>query len=141
MRSHLLGFMSGATRNFLGAIASMLIYLFGGIYMKRVLSIVYSVLLVGFISFVGWTGFFAPASAAPAQEGVIGPDSQEYATREDAYDEALKVVNDPKGLDKEFKKDVEIFKEENPDKKDLVSGADNIVEEAKNVVEKVTGKE
>lgn len=111
--------------------------------MKRVLSMVYGILVVGLVSLVSWTGFFSPqaAFAAPAQDSVISPDSQDYATREEAYDQAIQEVNDPKGLDKAFKKDVEIFKQENPDKKDLVSGSDNLVNEAKNVVEKVTGKD
>ncbi len=110
--------------------------------MKRLLSLVCSVLLFAMLGLVGWTGFLMPqaAMAAPA-EAVIGPDDQTYATREEAYDQAMKAVKDPQGLEKEFKKDVEIFKEENPDQKDLVSGADKLVEEAKDVAKKVVGKE
>lgn len=101
------------------------------------------ILFVGLISVISLTGLWSiapqPAYAAttasqkPSQEAVISPDGESYATREEAYEKAIQAANDPKGLEKEYEKDLKIYKEENPDKA-------NIVEEAKDVIEKVTGK-
>lgn len=105
--------------------------------MKRVLV---RAIVVGLIGLLSWTGLFAsaalPSFAASVEdvtEEVISPDSQKYATREEAYDKAIQAANDPKGLDKEYEKDIKIFKKENPDDVSLV-------EKAKEAVEKVTGK-
>jgi ABC-type Na+ efflux pump permease subunit len=103
--------------------------------MKRLLSLV----LIALVSLVSVTGLMVQGAIAAPMQQVIGPDDQSYGSREEAYDQAMKTANDPKGLEKEFEKDVEIFKEENPDEKDLVSGADKLVDEAKDIAKKVTG--
>ncbi len=104
--------------------------------MKRVLV---RAIVIGLIGLLSWTGLFAsaalPSFAATAQKSaqeVISPDSETYPTREEAYDKAIQAANDPKGLDKEYEKDIKIFKDENPDDVSLV-------EKAKDVVEKATG--
>jgi hypothetical protein len=54
--------------------------------------------------------------------------------RQAAYDRATDAVNDPKGLDKIYEKDLKAFKKTNPDESGLLEGA-------KDLVDKVTGKE
>ena len=54
--------------------------------------------------------------------------------RQAAYDKAAEVVTDPKeGLEKIYEKDLKAYKKENPNDNSLVEGA-------KNLVDKVTGK-
>ncbi|MBD1824575.1 hypothetical protein H6F51_19080 [Cyanobacteria bacterium FACHB-DQ100] len=102
--------------------------------MKRLMARVFAVLVVGLMA---WTGFFMPAYAnvtlqPPGSEEVISPDGQEYSSRQEAYEKAMEAANDPKGLDKEYEKDLKIFKKENPDQA-------NIIEKAEAAVEKVVG--
>ena len=107
--------------------------------MKRLAVRVLSIALLGLMCLTGCfaietlPAFAATQGKSAVQEDVIGPDSQTYKNREDAYESALKAVNDPEGLEKEYQKDLKIFKQENPDKA-------NLVEEAKEAVENVIGK-
>lgn len=56
-------------------------------------------------------------------------------SREQAYEEATQAVADPKeGLEKIYEEDLKAYKKENP-------GENSLIESAKQVVEKVTGKE
>lgn len=102
--------------------------------MKRLIASVFAVLVVGLM---GWTGFFAPAYAEvstqpPGSEAVISPDGETFANREEAYEKAAEAAKDPNGLEKEYKKDLKIFKKENPDQA-------NLIEKAEAAVEKVVG--
>jgi len=55
--------------------------------------------------------------------------------REEAYEEATEAVSDPKeGIEKIYEEDLKAYKQEN-------SGGNGLVEGAKNLVDKVTGKE
>jgi hypothetical protein len=54
--------------------------------------------------------------------------------RQEAYEEATEALNDPKGLDKIYEEDLKEFRKENP-------GENGLVEGAKDLVDKVTGKE
>jgi hypothetical protein len=54
--------------------------------------------------------------------------------RQEAYEEATEALNDPKGLDKIYEEDLKEFRKENP-------GENALVEGAKDLVDKVTGKE
>jgi hypothetical protein len=98
--------------------------------MNRLIAKVFAVVLVGLI---GWTSFFAPAFAAvstqpPGQEEVISPDGEQYGSREEAYEKATEAASDPNGLDKEYKKDLKIFKKENPEQASLIEKAEAAVE-------------
>lgn len=102
--------------------------------MKCLIVRVFAVVLIGLM---GWTGFFAPAYAEvstqpPGSEAVISPDGEHYGNREEAYEKAVEAVKDPNGLEKEYKKDLKIFKKENPDQA-------NLIEKAEAAVEKVVG--
>ncbi len=95
---------------------------------------VFAILFVGLMT---WTGLFAPAYAEvsmqpPGSEAVISPDGEQYADREAAYQKAVEAAKDPNGLEKEYKKDLKIFKKENPDQA-------NLIEKAEAAVEKVVG--
>ncbi|MBW4440525.1 MAG: hypothetical protein KME10_04675 [Plectolyngbya sp. WJT66-NPBG17] len=102
--------------------------------MKRLIARVLAVLVIGLM---GWTGFFTPAYAEvstqpPGSEAVISPDGAQYANREEAYKKAVEAAKDPNGLEKEYKKDLKLFKQENPDQA-------NLIEKAEAAVEKVVG--
>ena len=97
------------------------------------------VVFIGLLSWVSMSAIAVDAIAAPSrqdvgQEEVISPDSQKYGSREEAYDKAVQAIKDPKGAEKEFEKDLKIFKKENPN-------ADKIIEDTEKAVKKVAGKE
>lgn len=101
--------------------------------MKRLIAL----FAVVFVSLMSWTGFATPAFAEvslqpPGSEEVISPDGEQYSNRQEAYEKAMEAANDPNGLDKEYKKDLKIFKKENPDQA-------NLIEKAEAAVEKVVG--
>lgn len=77
---------------------------------------------------------FADTEKPLATEKSFSKVNETPASREAAYEEAVQAVKDPKGLDKEYEKELEVYKEENPGKNPVVEGV-------KEVVEKVTGKE
>lgn len=96
---------------------------------------------IALFGLLSWTGLFvaqpvlaAAQSQSGAEEAVISPDSQTYENREDAYESAREAVNDPNGLEKEYEKDLKIYKKDNPDQM-------NLVDSAKEAIEKVTGNE
>lgn len=103
---------------------------------KRI--VVSTIFVLGFAGLVGVTIAPQPsyATAAPqsTSQEVISPDSQNYATREEAYEKAIEAAKDPSGLEKEYEKDLKMYKEAHPDQGGLV-------EQAKEVVEKVVGKD
>lgn len=79
---------------------------------------------------VGWVGLAQP-SYAVAQSTAVQPAS-ELEAREAAYEEAKEIADDPKmGIEKEYEKEIEAYREEN--------GEGGIIEEAKELVTKVTG--
>ncbi len=108
-----------------------------------------SILVFSLMTLLSLSGLFVftnqPALAdkplgRPTDEAVERAYTMSEATgfkeedRQEAYDEAAEAINDPKGLDKIYQEDLKEFKQENP-------GATGLVQEAKKVVEKVTGKE
>ncbi|MEP0946306.1 hypothetical protein NC992_05430 [Leptolyngbya subtilissima DQ-A4] len=52
--------------------------------------------------------------------------------RDQAYEEAVEVIDNPNGVQETYEKNLKQYKQENPDQKSLVEGA-------KDLVEKVTG--
>ncbi|MBW4538088.1 MAG: hypothetical protein KME43_02965 [Myxacorys chilensis ATA2-1-KO14] len=95
---------------------------------------------VGLLSWVGMSAISANAIAAPTvddvsgQQEVISPDSQKYGSREEAYDKAVQAIKDPKGAEKEYEKDLKIFKKETPN-------ADKVIENTAKAVKKTVGQE
>ncbi|MBD0343559.1 MAG: hypothetical protein ICV63_01720 [Coleofasciculus sp. Co-bin14] len=107
------------------------------------------ILIFALMSLLSLSGLFAftnqPAladrnSSRPTQQAVDRAYTYSEATglkeedRLDAYEEATEAINDPKGLDKIYEKDLKEFKQENPSENGLVEGA-------KNLVDKVTGND
>jgi hypothetical protein len=70
-------------------------------------------------------------AAAPSADQV--PVDQVMATepREQAYEEALEVIDDPNGVQKTYEENLKQYRQENPDQGGLV-------EEAKDLIDKIT---
>jgi hypothetical protein len=74
------------------------------------------------------------AASQPAANQPAAQNSAETQQREQAYEEAKGIAEDPKmGIEKEYEKEVEVYREEHADE----SG---IVEKAKELMTEVTGK-
>jgi hypothetical protein len=117
--------------------------------MQRIISVIGKrVLIIGLMSLLSLSGLFlfnnqpALASRTSAAEAAIDRayDMNEAAgfkeeDRQEAYEEATEAVANPKvGLEKIYKEDLKEYREENPSENVLVEGA-------KELVEKVTGKD
>lgn len=113
---------------------------------RFIAAIAQRVLIIGLISFLSLSGLFvysnqpAFADKAPAEAAIDRAyDMSEAAgfkeeDRQEAYEEATQAVANPKvGLEKIYEEDLKEYKEENPSQNTLVEGA-------KDLVEKVTGK-
>lgn len=96
--------------------------------------------LSGLFTFANQPALADRNSSRPTQQAVDRAYTYSEATglkeedRLDAYEEATQAINDPKGLDKIYEKDLKEFKQENPSENGLVEGA-------KNLVDKVTGND
>lgn len=98
--------------------------------------------LMGLVSLIYTTGFFvveqfsyaATSNQAVKEQPFILDEPQTATNREAAYKEALDAVKKPDGLEKEYEKDLKTFKKENPSENPVVEGA-------KELIDKVTGKE
>ena len=111
--------------------------------------IVKRILLVGLLGLLGLSGLFIFANQPALADKPLqleekfdsayllseAPEVQEEQ-RQEAYEEAVEAVSDdPKqGLEEIYEEDLKDYREENPDKKGLVEGA-------KNLVDQVTGKD
>jgi hypothetical protein len=122
--------------------------------MQRIFSIIGQafgkrILIFGLMSLLSLSGLFIfvnqPALAdkpLQAQEKIDRAYTMSEATglreedRQEAYDEAIEEISeDPKeGLEKIYEEDFKAYKKENPDENGLLEGA-------KDLVDKVTGKE
>jgi hypothetical protein len=73
----------------------------------------------------------APSLRQPMQTQ-IDNSNQPKLPREKSYEEEIKALNDPKGIEKQYEENLEAYEETQPDK--------GIIQEAKSIVEKVTGQ-
>ncbi|MFB2976764.1 hypothetical protein [Microseira sp. BLCC-F43] len=114
--------------------------------MQRILSdlgkvVRQSFLVVGLISLLSLSGLsiFSPqpslAAADKDNSSVLdkGSNSQSVKSREEAYDKAIKAIDDPEGLEKVYEKNLEKYEKENPQP--------GIIESAKDVIKEVTQPE
>lgn len=109
------------------------------------------ILVLGLMSLLSLSGLFVFANQPAWADKPLNRPSQSEAAidraytlsegtglkeedRQEAYEEATEALNDPKGLDKIYEEDLKEFKKENPNQTGLVEGA-------KKVVDKVTGKD
>ncbi len=100
-----------------------------------------TLVLIGLVSLIYTSGFFigqnsyAATTQKPVKEQPFILDEPQTATdREAAYKEAIEEVKKSDGLEKEYEKDLKTFKKENP-------GENPVVEGAKGLIDKVTGKD
>lgn len=104
-------------------------------------------LLLGLMSLIMFSGLFIfvnpPSYAAtklnPQEKIDRAYDMSEGVgfkeeDRQEAYEKEAQAVTDPNGLDKIYKEDVKAYKKANPD-------AGNPLEGAKDLIDKVTGKD
>ncbi|MGB3312254.1 MAG: hypothetical protein WBG32_22290 [Nodosilinea sp.] len=71
-----------------------------------------------------------PAYAATAQ-GASAPTVDKTMTaepRDQAYDEAIEVINNPEGVQKTYEENLKQYRQENPDQGGVVEGAKELVE-------------
>lgn len=111
------------------------------------------IVIFGLMSLLSLSGLFVFANQPALAGKPLNSPSQAEATiertyamseatalqeedRQEAYEEATEAVNQPKGtgLEKIYEEDLKEFKQENADENGLVEGA-------KDLIEKVTGKE
>ncbi|KAM3093153.1 hypothetical protein ACKFKG_20340 [Phormidesmis sp. 146-35] len=97
-----------------------------------ILSLAILILTSGFV--MGSQPSFAEEASPLATEKSFSEVVKTPASRNAAYEEAVKATKDPNGLEKEYKKEMKVYKEEHP-------GENTVVEGVKEAVEKVTGKE
>jgi hypothetical protein len=101
-----------------------------------ILSLAILIFTSGFVM-GGQPGFAEEASPLATEKSfseVVKNPASNPASRNAAYEEAVKATKDPNGLEKEYKKEMKVYKEEHP-------GENPVVEGVKEAVEKVTGKE
>lgn len=73
----------------------------------------------------------APSLRQPMQTQIDNPNQPE-TPREKTYEEEVNAINKPEGLEKEYEENLEAYEETQPDK--------GLIQEAKSLVEKATGK-
>ncbi|MBW4461447.1 MAG: hypothetical protein KME47_14600 [Nodosilinea sp. WJT8-NPBG4] len=88
--------------------------------------------LVGLMSW--FTLVTQPAFAADNKGTATLPVDQKLTEepRDQAYEEAVEVIDNPNGVQKTYEENLKQYRQENPDQKSLVEGA-------KDLVDKVTG--
>ncbi|MFB2938469.1 hypothetical protein ACE1B6_24745 [Aerosakkonemataceae cyanobacterium BLCC-F154] len=74
----------------------------------------------------------SPSLRQPMQTEIQNPNQSE-TPREKAYDKEVNALNEPQGLEKEYEENLEAYEETQPDK--------GLIQEAKSLVEKATGKQ
>lgn len=107
------------------------------------------ILIFGLMSLLSLSGLFIFSNQPAFADKPLNKQSEEVIDRAytlseeagileesrlEAYEEATEALNDPKGLDKIYEEDLKAYKKENP-------GENSLVEGAKSLVDKVTGKE
>ncbi|MEA5450056.1 hypothetical protein VB780_15855 [Leptolyngbya sp. CCNP1308] len=88
--------------------------------------------LVGLMS---WLTLATQPAVAANDKGTATPPVDQTLTaepRDQAYEEAVDVIDNPNGVQKTYEENLKQYRQENPDQK-------NLVEDAKDLVNKVTG--
>ncbi|HLO48877.1 MAG TPA: hypothetical protein VK211_10725 [Kamptonema sp.] len=63
----------------------------------------------------------------------LAKENSAVTNRDEAYEEAVKAVESPQGIEKVYEKDLKVYQKEHP--------GESLVEKAEEAIEKVTGKE
>ncbi|MBD2111083.1 MULTISPECIES: hypothetical protein [Cyanophyceae] len=101
-------------------------------FISRRLRAIALVCLAGLMS---WLTLATQPAFAANNRGTATPSVDQTMTeepRDQAYEEAVEVIDNPNGVQETYEKNLKQYKQENPDQKSLVEGA-------KDLVEKVTG--
>ncbi|WOD37551.1 hypothetical protein [Nodosilinea sp. E11] len=106
--------------------------------MQRLISLIQSVssrrlrslVLLGFASITSWLMMaHQPAYAAQAQSPSTPVDQvMTEEPREQAYEEALDVIDDPNGVQKAYKANLKQYRQQNPEEGGVVNNAKDLVE-------------
>jgi len=105
--------------------------------MQRILSVVgqavrKSILIVCLMSLLSLSNLFIFASQPASATQLSSQQEQAAESREDSYEEAVEEATNPKKMDEVYEENVKDYKEAQPNK--------GLVEGAKDLVDKVTGK-
>ena len=113
------------------------------LYLGKVLRKIFLVVsLISLLSLSGLSIFSHQPSLAAAykdnspvlQKGInADSNSQSVKSREDAYEKAIKAIDEPEGLEKVYEKNLDKYEKENPQP--------GIIESAKEVIKEVTQPE
>ncbi|HAZ45468.1 MAG TPA: hypothetical protein DDW76_13295 [Cyanobacteria bacterium UBA11369] len=109
------------------------------LYLGKVLRKIFLVVsLISLLSLSGLSIFNPQPSLAAAYKDnspVLekGSNSQSVKSREDAYEKAIKAIDEPEGLEKVYEKNLDKYEKENPQP--------GIIESAKEVIKEVTQPE
>ncbi|WP_155523585.1 hypothetical protein [Nodosilinea nodulosa] len=87
--------------------------------------------LVGLMSGLMLAHQPAAAATAGSTPAATVDKTMSAEPRDQAYDEALEVIDDPKGVQKNYEENLKQYRRENPDQESLA-------EEAKDLVKKIT---
>ncbi|MBD1875270.1 hypothetical protein H6F75_17450 [Nodosilinea sp. FACHB-131] len=94
-----------------------------------------AIALVCLVGLMSWLTLATQPAFAANSKGTATPPVDQKMTeepRDQAYEEAVEVIDNPNGMQKVYEKNLKQYRQENPDQKSLV-------EDAKGLVEKVTG--
>lgn len=100
-----------------------------------IFSLISLISLSGLFIFTGPTLAAAPTERQPTLEKGIdnaSKDGEGAEDRTEAYEKAVEAVDEPQGLEKVYEKNLEEYEETQPDT--------GIIQEAKQLIEKVTGQ-
>ncbi|MBE9109329.1 hypothetical protein IQ273_07860 [Nodosilinea sp. LEGE 07298] len=90
-----------------------------------------AIALVSLVGIMGWLMLASqPAYAAEAQRAST-PTVDKTMTaepRDQAYDEALEVIDNPNGVQNTYEENLKQYRQENPDQGGVVAGAKELVE-------------
>ncbi|MFQ4135106.1 hypothetical protein PGN35_002195 [Nodosilinea sp. PGN35] len=94
-----------------------------------------TVTLVCLAGLISWLAIASQPAYAANADRTSAPAVDQAMTqepRDQAYEEALEVIDDPNGVQKNYQENLKQFRQENPSQKE------GLVEEAKGLVDKVT---
>ncbi|PSR17699.1 hypothetical protein C8255_11290 [filamentous cyanobacterium CCP3] len=90
-----------------------------------------AIALFGLVGVMSWLMFASqPAYAAEARR-TSAPTVDKTMTeepRDQAYDEALEVIDNPNGVQKTYEENLKQYRQENPDQGGVIEGAKELVE-------------